>query len=180
MRHLHTIQALATLVIAGFLVTPVMAQNAAQERAAKLRQQLADLQTEQTELQTRLQQVEEDLKPENIEKGLAGIGSTRPEELREQRQRQLEIERKSLKTRVDQLAISSARLEKAIAQADADAYHRSADGPTGGNQESIGTQPSNSAQPSVINSPTTRRRARRPNKKKPRRNRSPAQDLHHG
>lgn len=81
-------------MIAGLLASPVMTQSTAQERAANLRQQLAEVQAKQTELETRLQQLEEDLKPENIEKGLAGIGSTRPEELREQRRRQLEIEKK--------------------------------------------------------------------------------------
>jgi len=62
---------------------------------------------------------QEYLKPENIEKGLAGIGSTRPEELREQRRRQLEIEKKSVQTRLDQLATSRNRLETGIVQADA-------------------------------------------------------------
>ena len=40
-----------------------------------------------------LQQLDESIKPENIERSLAGIGSTRPEELRETRRRQLTIER---------------------------------------------------------------------------------------
>ncbi len=177
MRHLHENLTLAIFAIT-ILVTPVLGQTAAQERAAKLRQQLADLQTQQTELQTRLQQVEEDLKPENIEKGLAGIGSTRPEDLREQRRRQLEVERKSLQTRLDQFATSRARLETGIAQADADVYLRSADGPIVGTQQSSATQRSTSAQPPLINSPTVRRRARRPNKKL-RRIRRPAQNLHH-
>lgn len=181
MRHLHTILALATLIIAGFPVTPVAAQNTAQERAASLRQQLAEVQTQQTELQTRLQQLEEDLKPENIEKGLAGIGSTRPEELREQRRRQLEIERKSVQTRLDQLATRRTRLENGIAQADADAYHRSAGVNRGETPQSIATQQSTSAQPGTVNSATVRRRARRGNKNRPRprRLRRPVQNLHH-
>ena len=171
MRNLHTYIGLAVLVIAA-LAIPLGAQNAAQERAAQLRQQLAELQDQQEELQTRLQQVEEDLKPENIEKGLAGVGSTRPEDLREQRRRQLEIEKKSLQSRLDQFATSRTRLEAGIAQADADVYHRSAAGPTV--PEQAITQPSN-------NSPTVRSRNRRANKKKPqpRRIRRPVQNLHH-
>ena len=43
-------------------------QTTPQERAASLRQQLAEVQAKQTELETRLQQLEADLKPENIEK----------------------------------------------------------------------------------------------------------------
>ena len=159
------------------LVTPLAAQTAAQERAAKLREQLADLQSEQAELQTQLEQVEKDMSPENIEKGLAGVGSTRPEDLREQRRRQLEIERKTLQSRLDKLATSRARLETGIAQADAEVYHRSADGPTVITRQSDATQQT-PAQASTT--PSTRRRSR-PNKRKPqsRRTRGPAQDQHH-
>src|SRR5207245_2612672 len=81
------------LFLLGILVTPVLAQTSPQERAANLRAQLSDVQARQSELQTRLQQLEYDLKPENIERSLAGIGSTHPEELREQRRRQLEGEK---------------------------------------------------------------------------------------
>ncbi len=69
MKHPHSIRCSATLIIAGLLATPLMAQTTAQERAASLRQQLAEVQATQTEMETRLQQLEEDLKPENIEKG---------------------------------------------------------------------------------------------------------------
>jgi septal ring factor EnvC (AmiA/AmiB activator) len=162
MRLLRTILTLATLIIAVFPVTPARGQNTAQERAANLRQQLAEVQTQQAELQTRLQQLEEDLKPENIEKGLAGIGSTRPEELRDQRRRQLEIERKSVQTQLEQLATRRTRLETWIAQADADAYHRSAVVNRGE------TPQPTSAQPGTVNSATVQRRTRRGNKNRPR------------
>lgn len=155
-------------MIAGLPATPVMTQNPAQERAANLRQQLAEVQTKQTELETRLQQLEEDLKPENIEKGLAGIGSTRPEELREQRRRQLEIEKKSVQTRLDQLATSRTRLETGIVQADAAAYQSSAAAHAGGTNKEAATKQPISANPVSVISPTVPRRARRGNKNKPR------------
>lgn len=104
--------------------TPV--QTGAQEKAAALRSQLSEVEAKQAELQTRLQQLEENLKPENIENSLAGVGSTRPEDLREQRRRQLEIERNGVKAQLDILARSHSRLETAIAQADAEAYRQSA------------------------------------------------------
>jgi predicted nuclease with TOPRIM domain len=168
MKHPHLIRALAILIIAGLVTTPVMAQKTAQERAASLRQQLAEVQAKQTELETRLQQLEEDLKPENIEKRLAGVGSTRPEELREQRRRQLEIEKKSVQTRLDQLTTSRTRLETGIVQADVAAYHSSA-GPNAGetDKETTTKQPT-SAQPASVTSPTVQRRARRGNRNKPR------------
>src|SRR5882672_11821572 len=101
-------------------------QNGAQEKAASLRAQLSEVETKQAELQTRLQKLEENLKPENIENSLAGVGSTHPEDLRSQRRRQLEIERNGVQTQLNLLATSHSRLETAIAQADAEAYHQSA------------------------------------------------------
>jgi|SRR5882672_4306003 len=101
-------------------------QNSAQEKAASLRLQLSEVEAKQAELQTRLRELEENLKPENIEHSLAGVGSTHPEELREQRRRQLEIERNGVQAQLDLLATSHTRLERAIAQADADAYRQSA------------------------------------------------------
>lgn len=100
----------------------------AAEKADNLRLQLLDVETKEAALQERVRQLDEDIRPENIERSLAGIGSTRPEELREQRRRQLQIERDSLITQLGHLAKSRASLESAIAAADADAYHRSAKG----------------------------------------------------
>jgi TolA-binding protein len=119
---------LASEVALASASAPAIAQtqNSAQEKAASLRAQLSGVETKQGELQTRLQKLEEDLKPENIEHNLAGIGSTRPEDLREQRHRQLEIERNGVRAQLDLLATSHTRLETAIAQADADAYRQSA------------------------------------------------------
>ena len=101
-------------------------QNSAQEKAASLRAQLSEVETKQSDLQTRLQRLDEEIKPENIEKSLAGVGSTKPEDLREQRRRQLEIERNGIQAQLNLLATSHTRLETAIAQADAEAYRQSA------------------------------------------------------
>ena len=105
---------------------PALAQTSAQEKAAALRAQLAEVETKQAEMQTRLQALDEKLKPENIERDLAGVGSTRPEDVREQRRRQLEIERNGVRAQLDLLTTSHTRLETAIAKADADAYRQSA------------------------------------------------------
>src|SRR5882762_9488404 len=83
--------------VLAILVAPAMAQSG-QERAANLRGQLTDLQAQQADLQSRLAQLDEDIKPENIERSLAGIGSTHPEDLREARRRQLEIQRKGIQS----------------------------------------------------------------------------------
>lgn len=101
---------------------PVSAQEARAERAANLRAQLIDVQARQVGLQTRLQAIDEEIKPENIERSLAGIGSTHPEELRAQRRRQLEIEKKGLQSQLETLAASRSRLETAIATAEVLSY----------------------------------------------------------
>jgi hypothetical protein len=70
--------------------------------------------------------LDESLKPENIERSLAGIGSTRPEELREQRRRQLTIERDGVQAQLKTLETSRQRLETALANAEVLAYQESA------------------------------------------------------
>ena len=73
------------LIVICCVVIPGIAQENAQERAANLRAQLTEMQVKEAELQARLRQLEEDIKPENIEHSLAGVGSTHPEDLREAR-----------------------------------------------------------------------------------------------
>jgi len=128
MRYLTIFGLGLALLISTVSLAPAsaLAQTSAQEKAAALRAQLAEVETKQAELQTRLQALDERLKPENIERDLAGVGSTRPEDVREQRRRQLEIERNGVRAQLDLLTTSHSRLETAIAKADADAYRQSA------------------------------------------------------
>jgi len=92
--------------------------------AAVLRSELLDVQTREAELRIRLQMLDEDIKPENIERALAGIGSTKPEELREQRRRLLSIERDGVLARLKLLEKNRERLEAAIASAELEAYQQ--------------------------------------------------------
>ncbi len=100
----------------------------AAESVAALRAQFTNVQARETELQARARQLDEDLKPENIERSLAGVGSTKPEELRELQRRQLTIERESVRTQLNLLATSRERLESAIRRAEGFAYQQSAEG----------------------------------------------------
>ena len=99
------------------------------ERAENLRAQLRAVQAEEAELQARAQQLDWDLRPENIERYFTLNGSTRPEELREQRRRQLQMEKDRVQARLSELEASRARLESAIVAADAEAYRQSAQDP---------------------------------------------------
>ena len=116
----------ATLLLAGLFAINTSAQTSAQERADNLRSQLSELEVRQAELQARSERLEEDLRPENIERSLAGVGATRPEELREGLRRQLELAKARLGFELDELDRLHARLEAAIAKADAEAYWQSA------------------------------------------------------
>lgn len=126
MRNLLVSFVIATLALSELASAAAQTQNSAQEKAASLRAQLVEVETKQAELQARLQRLDESMKPENIEQNLAGVGSTKPEDLREQRRKQLEIERNGVQRQIDLLTTSHTRLETAIAQADAEAYRQSA------------------------------------------------------
>lgn len=123
---LRLMLACALLAVSATFVSAQETGNTAQDAAVGLRSQLSDVQAKEAELQARERQLDEDLRPENIERALAGVGSTRPEELREQRRRQLEGDKARVRAQLDQLAQSRTRLEAAIATADAEAYRRSA------------------------------------------------------
>lgn len=112
----------------------VYAQDAA-ETVEKLRAQLLEVQTKEDALRARVEQLDESIKPENIERSLAGIGSTKPEELRETRRRQLTIERDGVLAQLKTLETGKQRLEAALANAEVQAYQQSArPAPSGTNQ----------------------------------------------
>jgi len=90
----------------------------AEQRSLQLRTELRDVQAKKADLEAHLEQVEYDLKPENIERAAVGYGTTRPEELRAQRQRQLEGERNRTRQQFDQLNENEARIQQALATSD--------------------------------------------------------------
>ena len=104
-------------------------KQSAVETVQDLKLQLIDLDARQETAKLQVQQFEEALKPENIERSLAGIGSTKPEELREQRRRQLLIEKKAADAQLEQLTLKRTQLETALAAAEVQAYQQSAAGP---------------------------------------------------
>jgi chromosome segregation ATPase len=92
----------------------------AEQRSSALHAELRDVQAKQAELEARAEDIDLAVKPENIERSTAGYGTTRPEELREQRRKQLENEKERVSKQLDQLAASQTRLEQAIATSDAE------------------------------------------------------------
>lgn len=92
----------------------------AEQRAENLRMQQVDVESKLADLQSRLEQAEYAMKPENIERSNAGYGSVRPEEARDTRRRQLESERTRVQAQIRILETSRTRLEQALATADAE------------------------------------------------------------
>jgi len=90
----------------------------AEQRSSQLRTELRDVEDKKANLEAHLEAVENDLKPENIERAVAGYGTTRPEELRAARQKQLENDRTRTRQQIDQLAASESHIQQAIATSD--------------------------------------------------------------
>jgi hypothetical protein len=90
----------------------------AEQRAEIMRKQLLELIEKETSLKTRQVQLEEDMRPESIERALNPIGSTRTVELRDTRRRVLETERRGVESLLIQTTQSRIRLEDDVRQAD--------------------------------------------------------------
>jgi hypothetical protein len=90
----------------------------AEVRAEALRTQLRDVQEKEGMLQARMEQIEYNLKPENIDRSVSTFGSTRPEEAREVRRNMLESDKVRTRAQLDLYATSRQRLETAIINAD--------------------------------------------------------------
>lgn len=92
----------------------------AEQRSLQLRAEQRDVQAKTGELEVRLEDAEFALKPENVERATAVYGTTRPEEVRAQRRKQLETERDRVTKQLEQLRASDAHLTQAIATSDAE------------------------------------------------------------
>jgi chromosome segregation ATPase len=92
----------------------------AEQRAEQVRSQLIETQSKMADLEAKLDDVEYALKPENIERVTQGMGTLRPEEVRETRKKQLENERTRLQAQLKILENGKNRLEVSSANADAE------------------------------------------------------------
>lgn len=90
----------------------------AEQRAESLRKQLFEMIEKESGVRTRLEQITFDARPETIERSTAFVGSLRPEEIREQRRKSLEAEKRNLESLMTQIQSSRARLEANVEQAD--------------------------------------------------------------
>jgi len=92
----------------------------AEQRAESVRAQMLDTESKLADLQSRMDQVDYSLKPENIDRSIAGYGTVHPEEARESRRRQLENEKARLQAQITLLENSRTRLQASLSTAEAE------------------------------------------------------------
>ncbi len=90
----------------------------AESRAETLRKQLFDMIEKEGNIKTKLDQIENDIRPESIDRGVAFAGTLRPEELRNLRRRSLESERTNLQTLLAEVQRTRANLDLNLQKAD--------------------------------------------------------------
>lgn len=92
--------------------------NRAEQRAESLRKQRFDLIEKQGTIKTKIEEIDNDLRPEMIERTVAMTGSLRPEELRDARKKNLEAERANQSTLLEEVQSTLARLDDSVRKAD--------------------------------------------------------------
>jgi hypothetical protein len=90
----------------------------AEQRAEVMRRQLLEMIEKETAYRTRIVQLDEEMRPDSIDRSLSGVGTTRTPELRDVRRRQLDNERRGVESLLNQTAASRARLELDLKDAD--------------------------------------------------------------
>lgn len=90
----------------------------AEHRAESLRKQLLELIEKETVYRSRITQIEEDMRPDNVERALNPYGTTRTVEARDTRRRVLETERRGFESLLSLVSQSRIRLEEDVRQAD--------------------------------------------------------------
>lgn len=91
----------------------------AEQRAEILRKQLIELTEKESTYRSRLVQLDDDMRPDSLERSISLNGSTRTPEIRETRRRVLENERRGFESLLNQTGQARARLEDDVKQADA-------------------------------------------------------------
>lgn len=90
-----------------------------EQRADGLRKQLFDMIEKESMLRTRIDQLENEMRPEALERSFATVGSLRPEELRAQKRRSLEIEKRNQEALLVEVQKNRTNLEQSLLRADA-------------------------------------------------------------
>lgn len=91
----------------------------AEQRTESLRKQVFEMIDKENTIKTRLDQIEYEIRPETIERTTVQMGgSLRPEEIRENRRKTLDSERRNLQSLLTQIQTTHASLDATLARAE--------------------------------------------------------------
>jgi len=90
----------------------------AEQRSESLRKQVFEMMEKESNIKTRIDSLDYDLRPEMIERNAAMVGTLRPEEIRDSRRKSLQGEKSNLQTLLSQIQSTRASLEISLARAD--------------------------------------------------------------
>jgi hypothetical protein len=90
----------------------------AESRAESLRKQLFEMIEKENTVKSRLEQIQFDSRSEVVDRAVAMVGSLRPEEIRDQRRKSLEAEKRNLESLLTQIQTSRTSLESNVERAD--------------------------------------------------------------
>ncbi|HEX8288239.1 MAG TPA: hypothetical protein VF556_09595 [Pyrinomonadaceae bacterium] len=90
----------------------------AEQRAESLRKQLFEVIEKESQIKSKLDQIEYDIRPEIIERSVAFAGSLRPEELREARRKTLSSDKRNLENLLTEIQNTKSSLELNVQKAD--------------------------------------------------------------
>lgn len=89
-----------------------------EDRIRALQKELLELSARETPLRKRLDEIESQQQPERIERSLAGVGSTKPEEERDAISRRLSNEKRQIQTQLETIQSSRTRIQSLINNAE--------------------------------------------------------------
>jgi hypothetical protein len=90
-----------------------------EQRSDSLRKQLFEMIEKENTIRGRMDQIDNDMRPESLDRTLAIVGSLRPEELREQRRRSLALEKANLQVLLTAVQKNRADLDLNLQRSDA-------------------------------------------------------------
>ncbi len=90
----------------------------AEQRADTLRKQLFEMIEKESTIRTKLDQIENNIRPETIDREVAFAGTMRPEELRNMRKKNLDIERTNLTALLAEVQKTKANIDQNVQRAD--------------------------------------------------------------
>lgn len=111
----------ALLVVVAAMPAPAQDVSAVELKIERLRAQLRDVVDREAQLQDRVARLDEDLRPESIERSVAAVGTTDAAALRAGRREQLEREKADVAAQLSAASAKRAGLEAEIASAEAEA-----------------------------------------------------------